>query len=57
MRRDKDKDNEEFEDVESTFVVCRSCGHRAPEEDFLKADSGDTRCPQCGEDDDLVFEM
>jgi len=57
MRRDKDKDNEEFEDVESTFVVCRSCGHRAPEEDFLKADSGDTRCPQCGEDDDLVFEI
>jgi len=45
------------ESTEKTMVECRACGFRGTMEDFLKLDPGDTRCPRCEEDDDLVFEL
>ena len=42
---------------ETKWFQCSSCGYRGTMEKFLKADGGDTICPRCGEDENIVFDL
>jgi len=53
----KKKDADDEREKDEAIIHCNSCGYDGTMDEFLQKDSGDTLCPQCGEDENLVFEI
>jgi len=39
------------------WVKCQSCQYDGLMSSFLEDDHGDLRCPQCGEEENFIFQL
>ena len=51
--KDKEKDSKKRENI----VTCGNCGYSGPDSEFMDANPDDSICPECGEKDNLIYEM
>ena len=56
-KKEEKKEDKRANDEGEDILVCRSCGYKGPVSDFLQVDAGDTFCPRCNEDTNLIFEL
>ena len=52
-----EKEEDAPEESDNSIVECGTCGYKGPMKDFLEIDPGDTRCPVCREDENLIHEI